>query len=158
MLTNRVHDHAPAVAVGHALALIPSAMSTLTACEFVIGVDPNFAGIHSHTSNHTEFAYKDLAHCVYPHNQPHRPASDRGTKVVLPSNAAYHWGTWYGVETVVHELGHVLHERIGFDHIADPVSEYAETDQYEAFAEAFAAWVWHNPIDPRTLALFDGLV
>lgn len=45
------------------------------------------------------------------------------------------------VPVLVHELGHVLDETLGFTTHADPVSWYARGDRQEAFAEAFTAWL-----------------
>lgn len=152
---SRVHAHLPALAVGKALHLIPGGLRELVACEFVIGVDPVFAGIHHFTESDTGWAYRDIAHCVQDFHQEHRPRSDRGTKVVLPTNRLYRWDAWHGVRVVIHELGHVLHERVDESFIAEPVTEYARTNHHEAFAEAFDAWVWGEPIDRRTEALFE---
>ncbi len=155
---SRVHDRPPAFAVGQALSIIPDRILPLVGCEFIIGVDPNFAGIHEFETYHYDgevMTYRDSAHCTYAHNQIHRPVSFRTTKVILPENPAYQWDTTAGVGTVVHELGHVLHEFVGFEWDADPVTEYAKTDRYEAFAEAFEFWVWSRPIDEKTQALFN---
>ena len=157
-MATRVHDHLPAVAVGRALAKIPRAIRPLVACEFVIGVDPVFAGVHTFAMTHDGRAYSDTPHCVYDFHQEHRPRAERGVKVILPTNPAYRWDGANGIYTVVHELGHVLHQRVGFDHVATPITEYAKTNHHEAFAEAFAGWIWGDRIDEQTEALFDGLV
>lgn len=154
-MLGRVHDHRPAVAVGEALALMRAGLRDLTACEFVVGVDPIFAGVHREIDAH--FPYADTAHVIYDHHQLHRPLADRSPKVILPTNPDYRWDTWYGVQVVVHELGHVLHQRVGWGYVAEPVTEYAETNHYEAFAEAFATWIWGGQIDAPTTALFDRL-
>jgi hypothetical protein len=158
-MTSRVHDRTPALAVGVALDHIPPRLRDLVACEFVIGVDPVFADIHHYDETSVAgINYRQVAHCVQPFHQMHRPASERGVKVVLPSNTSYRWADWFGVRTVVHELGHVLHWRTDERFTAKPVTEYAETNHYEAFAEAFATWVWGGVVDAQTAALFDGLV
>lgn len=156
-VSGRVHDRAPAIAVGRAVALVPASLHELTACEFIIGVDPVFAGIHRYDVAPSGNAYRDVAHTVHDFHQTHRPRADRSTKIVLPANTRYRWDTWDGVRTVVHELGHVLHARLGFNWIAEPVSTYAHTNKYEAFAEAFAAWVWGERIDAHTDALLESL-
>jgi hypothetical protein len=156
-VTTRVHDLGPALAASKAMTLIPSGLAALTACEFVIGVDPVFANIHHFPTTDGGLAYKDTAHCVYGEHQLHRPRSDRGTKVVLPTNPAYRWDSWSGARVIVHELGHVLHQRTDMSHVAEPVSDYAKTDHREAFAEAFAAWVWGERVDDQTAAMLDRL-
>lgn len=156
-MTTRIHDRAPALAASKAMDIIPSGLAALTACEFVVGVDPVFANIHHFRTTDGDRPYKDTAHCVYGGHQLHRPRSDRGTKVVLPTNPAYRWDSWSGVRVVVHELGHVLHERTDISHVAEPVSEYARTNHLEAFAEAFEAWVWGQRIDDQTEALLNRL-
>jgi hypothetical protein len=69
-----------------------------------------------------------------------------------------------GPKTIAHELGHVLHEQVGLDFmVLVPVTDYAQTDRLEAFAEAFTAWLgWYGPevahkVDEKTLALFTSL-
>ena len=71
------------------MCLLTPKLRELVACEFVIGVDPLFAGI---TVPHAEAAndYRNTAHCLYDFHQLHRPVSDRTAKVVLPSNPDYH--------------------------------------------------------------------
>jgi hypothetical protein len=71
-------------------------------------------------------------------------------------------------ETVVHELGHALDEVLGHEWSAKPVSDYARVDEYEAFAEAFTAWVGLpsyqtergrlHRIDRETAAFFDAII
>lgn len=156
-MSSRVHDRAPAEAVGSALDMIPDRLHPLVACEFIIGADPGFSGVHSYDCGSWGIPYRELAHCVYSFHQTHRPVGDRTTKVVLPSNPAYGWGTRSGPLVVVHELGHVLHERVGFDWTAEPVSGYARTNSLEAFAEAFEAWIQGEPVDASTDALLEGL-
>ena len=152
---SRVHDRQPAFDVGKALELLTPKLRQIIACEFVIGVDPVLAGVHRFQRAADGRPYSETPHCVYDIHQGHRPVSDRGIKIILPRNPAYGWGSWGGVETVVHELGHVLHARTEPDHIADPVSAYAHTNHREAFAEAFREWIWGGRIDERTAALFD---
>ena len=156
---SRVHDLIPAQAIGQALELIPARLRNLTGCEFVVGVNPVFAGIHCYGDEYAPegHTYGDIAHCVQDIHQWLRPASDRTTKIILPSHRGYQWDTWAGVHTVVHELGHVVHYNTEPSWAADPVSDYAHTNHMEAFAEAFAAWVWGDPIDPRTAGLLDTL-
>jgi hypothetical protein len=66
-------------------------------------------------------------------------ADKRVTTVVMPTATGNHWQT---VATIIHEYGHALHEVVGFKYKAHPVSWYAETNNQEAFAEAFTSWCW----------------
>ncbi len=61
---------------------------------------------------------------------------------------------------VIHELGHVLDESLGFRQIVNPVTEYAKINRREAFAEAFTTlffWNYGNEIDEGTRAFLEGL-
>ena len=127
-------------------------MHDLVRTDWFCGADPLFADLHRVQSASFGRSYRSTPHCVYPHHQLHRARADRRTTVALPS-----------VETpdvVVHELGHVLHERLRWEPVARPVSWYAETDWCESFAESFASWLIpgyaHRP-DDRTLSLFESL-
>ncbi len=155
---SRVHDLAPARAIGRALDLIPSHVLDLVGCEFWVGIDPGLAGIHDYDSHgYSGCSYKDTAHTVYDYHQEHMASADRTIKVFLPSNESYQWDDDYGLYTVVHELGHVLDYRTDFDLEAEPVTDYAHCDQLEANAEAFVAWVQGKPVDDKTKAFFDNL-
>jgi hypothetical protein len=158
---NRIHDSLPARAVGRGLDYIPSRLLDLVKVEFVIGVDPVFAGIHKFKDRQigeSVYQYKEVAHCVLAVHQTHRPMDDRNTKIVLPSNRNYDWNDFYGLQTVIHEFGHATQDRFDlYGHHAFPVSDYAKTNVYEAFAEAFAAWCLSEPVDDETKALFERL-
>lgn len=118
--------------------------------------DPVFTGLHGFDDTDDDRSYRDTAHTCYPwHIQ--RPANERVVTVVLPNPES--------PLVIVHELGHVLDHRLGFSHDARPVSDYAETDRTEAFAEAWTAWwFWDDDLDQKVLAqdqatvtLFEGL-
>src|SRR5215216_5552196 len=100
------------------------------------GTDPVFAGLHAHVDADDGRSYRDTAHVSYTHNML-GPRDRRHTTVVLPERPGRGLN-WF---VVVHELGHVLHERLGWKPSAAPVSAYAARDHWEAFAEAFAYWV-----------------
>ena len=136
------------------MRLLTPRLRELVACDFIIGVDPLFAGITPHYAEGAN-DLRTTAHCLYDIHQLHRPLADRGPKVVLPSNPNYHWESWNGPAVVIHELGHVLQSRTEWDHKAEPVSEYAKTNHWEAFAEAFEAWIWGKRVDDATTALFN---
>lgn len=143
----RLPDQRYAETIGEGFRRLPAGMRhRLGHVQFVCGVDPVFAGLHGFEVGR--------AHCAYPFHLA-GPADRRVTTIVLP---------WvYDPSVVVHELGHALHETIRFDHVARPVTEYAETNHWEAFAEALVAWthVYGDRAvaqqDKATLALFERL-
>lgn len=117
--------------------------------QFVCGVDPVFVGLHRYED------CRAVQHCVYGYLLD-RPAVDRRTTICLPFHSD-------DPADVVHELGHALHEVVRWELDAAPVSEYARTDRYEAFAEALVAHTHFYgdqdvlASDLATLALFDEL-
>lgn len=145
-------------AIGAALDVIPVAVvRRLEHVRFVCGVDPVFAGLHRYGDTGDGRSYAVTAHCCYRFHLD-GPADRRVTTVVLPVPADA------TVPVIVHELGHALHEVVGLDHVAVPVSAYATTNTWEAFAEAFTAWVLPGYGDQEvacadrpTRALLEGL-
>lgn len=148
--------------INEALALLPERIRARVQCDYLTGCDPVFVGLHRYAETTDGRAYKDCAHVAWSLHQDHMPRDHRAPTVVLPSEEDP-WTT----AVIVHELGHVLDESIGFDrHKPEPVSQYAERDEYEAFAEAFTLWIWgdidgYRPQvlrnDARTLRLFEEL-
>ena len=156
----RVRSWQDAEPISVALSLLPSRMRERVAhAEWFAGADPIFAGLTAHKLTKDGRSYRDTAHVCYPFHLEHRPRAERVSTVVLPKPVP----PW----VVVHELGHVLHESLDFaTHDPAPVSTYARTDRWEAFAEAFTAWIcpeiypWAGEIlarDELTLALFEEL-
>jgi hypothetical protein len=132
---------------------IPEPLHRLIRPHFLTGTDPVFAGLHSYRYTNDGRSYEDTAHAVYDYHQEHLSRAERRVTVVLPVVPS--------VATVVHEMGHVLHQRIGFDFVTKPVTRYAQNNHHEAFAEAFSAWrlpEWY-PLRPedKALALFEAL-
>jgi hypothetical protein len=151
---NRLHQAGHRAVIGEALRIIPARLHELVAVDFLCGADPLFLGLHRYalTQEANARSYSTTAHCVYPFHQMHLPADRRATTVVLPSVVT--------PDVVVHELGHVLHERLRFEPTAAPVSGDARTNRHEAFAEAFTTWLLPDHgdrPDERTLALLEGL-
>ncbi len=112
--------------------------------------DPIFSGLHSVTDDDGR-GYRDTAHCCYPWHID-GPADRRLTTIVLPTQKAW------TIETVVHELGHAFDYHHGFDVTPDPVSSYAETDNLEAFAEAFTSYLipgYADDPDARSRSWFE---
>jgi hypothetical protein len=62
--------------------------------------------------------------------------TQRRTTIVLPSPQE----PW----SIVHELGHVMDESLGFEVSVPEVSDYARTNRREAFAEAWTSHLFYN--------------
>ena len=138
--------------ISAALEIIPAALHDLVRVDWFCGADPLFADLHRIEDASYGRSYRSTAHCVYAHHQEHRARASRRTTIALPT-----------VETpdvIVHELGHVLHERLRWEPVARPVTWYAGTDLFEAFAEAFTSWLipgYARRADDRTIALLESL-
>jgi hypothetical protein len=101
--------------------------------HFFIG-DPVFAGLHEIEVADDGGSFRTTAQYVPEYLQNHRPRSVRRGTIVLPAGPRR-------MDMVVHELGHALDDVLGEKWSAKPVSGYGRVDRYEAFAEAFTAWV-----------------
>lgn len=123
-------------------------MARLPGLQFVAGVDPIFAGVHSFTTTRDGRSYSQTACCCYPFHML-GPSNRRVTTIVLP--------VLVHPFTIVHEIGHALHETFDWEPDPPAVTDYARTDKHEAFAEAFASWCWPQPhyarIDDDTRSL-----
>lgn len=142
------------------IALVPLGIWRLVEhADLFIGTDPILAGLHSYIDTDDGRSYRLTPHVCYPSHLLHLPADRRNTTIVVPDKLTRN--RW----DVVHEFGHVLDERLRFEHQAVPISDYAKTNRYEAFAVAFEAWCspyypdWHRlyASDPMTVAIFDRL-
>lgn len=148
-LSTRIHGSGHREAIGVAIDVIGSRlMARLPHLQFVAGVDPLFAAVHGFQLTPDGRSYSSTACCCYPWHIL-GPADRKVTTVVLP--------TVVHPFVVVHEIGHALHETFDFDPNPLPVTQYARTNKYEAFAEAFTSWVWPQPdyarCDDETAAL-----
>ena len=155
--TTRIHGDHWREHITIAYSAIPDGiLHRLQHVQFVLGVDPLFAGLHSYPSN-GDAPLSDTAHCAFPFHL-NGPADRRVTPAIMPRQYRSQWAT---AHTLVHELGHALHETIGFDHDAVPVTKCATTNRVEAFAESFTAWCWpgngYKRPNPRDAALFSQL-
>jgi hypothetical protein len=126
---------------------MPDGLDDLLRCDFLCGADPVFVGLHRYETTTDARSYRSEAHTVYDFHQMHRPKAQREITVALPQQI--------GPMTVIHELGHVLHARLGWRWDAQPVSEYAATNRFEAFAEAFLAWCQPHHAKRPDAATFD---
>jgi hypothetical protein len=135
-MNERITSQAQAEVIAQAIALLPGRLPERLGHVAFFTADPIAAGLHdSETHGPTGLRYREVAHVCYGSMPWHfvRPACDRRTTIVLPLVGSP------GV--VLHELGHALHEVIGFEHTpAVEVTEYARLDSHESFAEAFVAW------------------
>lgn len=159
---NRIRQHRHIEPYHHALRLLPPGITARLACEVLAGADPVAAGLHRHTDASYGRSYRDTAHVAYEYHQGHMPRDRRAVTIVLPDVPS--------IAVVVHELGHVLHAAIRFQATTpQPVTWYAQDNDHEAFAEAFAAWALPyghgygaakdrlHRHDPATVALFNQL-
>jgi len=136
--------------IGAAFDVIPDKIGDrIRYVRFLTGVDPIYAGLFDDELTDDGRSYRNTACVAYPYHQ-RIDKSLRHTTVVLPSLIPLAY--------VVHELGHVLDESLGFSHIAEPVTEYAKVDRMEAFAEAFTSWLfwgYGKEVDKSTEYLFE---
>lgn len=159
---HRIRRQCDAEPVAHALSLLPAGIARRVAhVRFFCGVDPLYAGLHDWESSAAPYtrSYRVTPHVVWPMHLTSRPKDERVSTVVLPDPDE----PW----VVIHELGHVLDEAIGFGrHRPQGVTEYAESNTWQAFAEAFTAWLCPDVYaaaqdallrDEETLALFEEL-
>lgn len=154
---NRLHTYKQNPEIQQALLSIPKPLHRFLYCDWCIGADPVYIGLHNFDDTGNERSYRDTAHVVYPF---HIACDRKETTLVLP--------VVEGVKTVVHELGHVLHYNLGFpDPVLSMVSDYAGNNRWELYAEAFTVyclpWIrfensnyWE--IDEVTKGYFDHLV
>ena len=147
-------QHNPAIQA--ALRQIPARIIWRVSLR-VFTADPVHAGLHDVSETDDGRSYRDTCHVCYPYQLTHLPAVMRCPVMVLPRRDEIL------PETILHEFGHLLHFTVDFWPYAQPVTEYAETNEFEAFGEAFVAWVypaylpWGGQVDERTRTLLDSL-
>jgi hypothetical protein len=132
-ILRRITNHKRLVPINAALDILPPRIRSMVEGVDILTEDPNFVGLHRFVDASYGRQYKDTAHVAYDFHQMHLPKDRRATTLVLPELIS--------VADAVHELGHVLHEKLKFDPSTMPVSWYAKTNKFEAFAESFTAWV-----------------
>lgn len=146
-----------------AYSLIPPPIADrLRAVDWFLDTNPIWAGLHTYETTEDGRPYSETAHTVHPMHQCSLPRSLRAPTVVLFRDDLKY------PDVAVHELGHILHEQLRFEPSPSPVSDYAGSNKWEAFACAFTAWVvpWqcsrrHDPTilwrDSATMRLFEHL-
>lgn len=140
--------------IKHAFKLIPNRiLSKIDYVDFLCEVDPIFVGIHDYENANHSRLYKNITHCAYPFHQHILSKDQRKTTIILP----IHESVW----TIIHELGHVLHEVVDFSIKPIPITNYAKTNYCESFAESFCAYIHFSytknrlkDYDPKTLKFF----
>jgi hypothetical protein len=115
-------------------SLAPAVVGYATGVRALLHGDPVFAGLHEFEVADDGVPTGPLPSTYRSAARAHRPRSARRATIVLPFGP-------HRTATVVHELGHALDEVLGYEWLAKPVSDYARVDPFEAFAEAFTAWV-----------------
>lgn len=145
---DRVQRQTDREAIAFALGHIPEGVRDLVSrAHFLARTDPVKAGLHSDrwTGGTVGRPTAETAHVSWAWGQD-RPRDRRHSTVVLPLDEDF------TPEVIVHELGHVLDDLVDFHRPnPDPVSWYAGTDPWEAFAEAFTSWVLPGYEDQDTL-------
>lgn len=136
-MNDRVTDQATAEVIGYGLELLPARIRERLEHVAWFTADPLFAGLHRYPRHQPGPELDAILDC--PHHIMaeflERPAEPRST-IVLPCPVE--------PTTIIHEAAHALHASIGWATVARPtipeVTWYAETDYWEAWAEAFLVW------------------
>jgi hypothetical protein len=158
----RIVDQQYAELIGEAISAIPyKIMEIIKPVHFFTGTDPFYAGLEvgDDLDIPNGRSWKTTMHYLPIACQLHLPRSYRCPTIVMPLFPE-------APGDVVHELGHALDDRTmwyQFQAHIIPVTEYAKTNGEEAFAEAFATWLFWDygnfrEPDVETLSLFRRLV
>lgn len=142
---NRCTDRRTSEVVGRAWRYVAPYFGGVFPCDIFMA-DPIFAGLHNNETTNDGRSYRGTMHVCYPHHIL-GPADRRRTTIVIPECRPLY--------NVVHEFGHVLHYQHRLDFAPNPVSDYARTDKYEAFAEAFAYHIWGELEDKEARSYFE---
>lgn len=160
---SRIHGTGYREAIAEAFDVIgPTLTGRLSHVQFVCGVDPVFAGIHTYDKPRDGgLSFRITTHCAWPYHLA-GPADRRVTTIVVPEAPWHHTYPLWLVHDLVHELGHALDWLTGQRHDAVPVTQYARTNRREAYAEAFVSWCWpgngYDRPDPATVGHFRNVV
>jgi hypothetical protein len=158
----RIPDSCYSELIEEAYSAIPDNIVKLVRhVHFFCGVDPVFAGLVK------EIPFHDGAHSTHD-CMCYESAISVDWKI---SKSLIHPTIFipffdldeFGVQDVVHELGHALDDVTPFfcyQQQIKPVTDYAKTDYFEAFAEAFASWLfwgYGEQPDEETIYYFEKL-
>ncbi len=119
-------------AIQYAHSVIPSSILLRLHFDYFVAADPVYSGFFNYETTPDGRSYRNIACVAYPFHQ--LVSKDRQkTTIILPTKV--YWAT------VIHEIGHVLHEYLNFEIEPVPVTKYAQTNSREAFADSFLAWI-----------------
>jgi hypothetical protein len=133
----RILDGYPTL-IDRALLYVPDYIRNNVYVHFFCGTDPYYAGLESGNDKTGDGrSFHSTAHHLPVEAQQSLPKSLRHSTIVLPEKACL-----YTPYDILHEYGHELHCILCKDSIYDmtTATDYATTNIYEAFAEAFAIW------------------
>lgn len=152
---DRVPAGGYAALIEAACSVVPPRILELLQPDYLCGVDPQFVGLHDFTDASYGRSYSTTMHVAYPHHQMKVAKVHRRTTIVIPVAAKR-----IRVAHLVHELGHVLHGVLQWEHDTTPVTQYGGTNWCEAFAEAFTSWLtpgYGDYPEPRTVNYLEAL-
>lgn len=133
-------EHAEAIARG--IELLPGRLPERLQHVAFFTADPVHAGLHSQIGHDILAGRKGRTLRNTSHHcdgwAVERPRSEQRSTVVIPHTYELRGDN---LVVVVHELGHALDELTGWEQTPKVTTEYSEKDGWEAFAEAFTAWV-----------------
>ena len=115
--------------IGAGYNLLPNNVkSKLEGVHFFTGVSPIYAGLFEDSKTFDGRSYNDCWCYV-----------DRLNTIVMP-NLHKHYPFYLRPLLIVHELGHALDMMLDYRCTFTPVTEYAESNREESFAESFTLW------------------
>ena len=159
----RIVDYKYSELISAGFDLLPSGIANrLKYTHFFTGTSPIYAGLFDYDKSKDGRSFHKTWCVANSYHLGRLPKKLRQTTIIMPE---FHKEYPLGVlpMILIHELGHVLDEILGYSHMAEPVSKYAGVNRREAFAEAFTSWL--NPgyeqyydlireVDEGTLNLF----
>lgn len=125
-MTDRVTIHEIAESLSVALGVVPAFLRQRIQPR-LFTTDPVWAGISNYEDIEDGRSYRNTMHVLYPchYGGP--------TIIVAPEPEP--------PVILLHELGHVVDEQLGFAIEAPTTTPYSQTNCREAFAEAFTLWL-----------------